>query len=183
MKTTFLIYKDINAEKKELKVATHDEWDAILKANKGLPMNERRLFIKDCIDDDNGRDCMFIETSLDEYRKWHSNQEYSNQKKKINDAYITISIDDPVQDTCDLIEAVSNGIDYEALIIDKMRLQELRVKLSNWKKWADDMLDFYLSGGLNMRTDALCKYFGLSERAIRDRKRVFEEKIIEFLKK
>ena len=60
MKTTFLIYKDINAEKKELKVATHDEWDAIMKANKGLSAAQRRYFIRDCVEEADGLDSMFI---------------------------------------------------------------------------------------------------------------------------
>lgn len=37
MKNTYLIYKDANAEKKELVVATRKEWDEVLTANRKLP--------------------------------------------------------------------------------------------------------------------------------------------------
>ena len=47
MKTTYLIYKDPTATNKELKVATQQEWDAILKATRGLPMEQ--LSDNDCI--------------------------------------------------------------------------------------------------------------------------------------
>lgn len=38
-RTTILIYKDSTDPKKGLKEATQKEWSAILKSNKGLPMN------------------------------------------------------------------------------------------------------------------------------------------------
>ena len=37
MKNTYLLYKDANAEKKELVVATRKEWDEVLAANRKLP--------------------------------------------------------------------------------------------------------------------------------------------------
>ena len=47
MKTTYLIYKDINAAEKELRVASKQEWDEILKNNRGLSIERRRHFIRD----------------------------------------------------------------------------------------------------------------------------------------
>lgn len=185
MKTTVLIYKDINAENKELRVATPKEWDEILKKNKGLPMEERRLFIKDCINDNGSLNCMFIEVPIDEYRKWHSEQEYLSQKQKDNEGYVIISLDAPVKDTneADIKETISNGIDYEQLSIDNIVLEELRKELRGWKSWANDMLDLYLLGGSAMSASSLCKRFGLSDRGLRKRRRAFENKVLNFYKK
>ena len=46
MRNTYLLYKDANAEKKELVVATRKEWDEVLAANRNLPREQRRFFIK-----------------------------------------------------------------------------------------------------------------------------------------
>jgi len=51
MKNTYLVYKDVNAEKKELVVATPQEWHNIMEENKRLPREQRRFFIKECISD------------------------------------------------------------------------------------------------------------------------------------
>lgn len=50
MKNTYLLYKDANAKKKELVVATRKEWDTVLAANRKLPREQRRFFIRDCIE-------------------------------------------------------------------------------------------------------------------------------------
>ena len=50
MKTTYLVYKQVNGVRR-LVVATPAEWDAILKENRGLPAEQRRYFIKDCFAD------------------------------------------------------------------------------------------------------------------------------------
>ena len=46
---TFLVFKDTNAEEKELVIATAEEWNAILEKNRTLPREERRLFIENVI--------------------------------------------------------------------------------------------------------------------------------------
>ena len=66
MKTTYLVYKQVNGVR-QLVVATPAEWDAILKENRGLPAERRRYFIKDCFADGDELDCMYIEMTAVEY--------------------------------------------------------------------------------------------------------------------
>lgn len=79
MKNTYLLYKDANAKKKELVVATRKEWDAVLAANRKLPREQHRFFIKDCIADGGEMDCMYIEVSKSEYDKWQSKTSISER--------------------------------------------------------------------------------------------------------
>ena len=44
MKTTYLVYKQVNGVR-QLAAATQEEWDAILKGNRGLPVEKRRFFM------------------------------------------------------------------------------------------------------------------------------------------
>ena len=69
MKTTYLIYKQVDGIQ-QLVAATQEEWDAIMKGNRGLPVEQRRCFMKDCFEDGDGLDCMFIEITTAEYREW-----------------------------------------------------------------------------------------------------------------
>ena len=50
MKFTYLVYKQVNGTR-QLAAATQEEWDAILKKNRRLPLEQRRRFMKDCIED------------------------------------------------------------------------------------------------------------------------------------
>ena len=60
MKNTYLIYKDINADKKELIVATKEQWNQVLKTNRTLPREQRRFFVCDSFEDCGEIDRMFI---------------------------------------------------------------------------------------------------------------------------
>ena len=62
MKTTYLIYKQINGTPQLVK-ATQEEWTAILKANKKLPPELRRRFEMDCIEESGEIDRMYIEVN------------------------------------------------------------------------------------------------------------------------
>ena len=68
MKTTYLVYKQVDGVR-QLTTATQEEWDAIMKGNRGLPVEQRRLFMKDCFEDGDELDCMYIETTAAEYRE------------------------------------------------------------------------------------------------------------------
>ena len=61
--TTYLIYRKLPDGTKQLETATHEEWDAIMKNNKGLPMHQRRCFILDAIVEGDDIDFMYIETT------------------------------------------------------------------------------------------------------------------------
>lgn len=93
MKTTYLVYKDTNAEIKELVIATKNEWDSILAVNRTLPREKRRFFIESKIREGNTWDRMFIETSREEYDKWHSQEEMRRRNLKAAERYKFLSLD------------------------------------------------------------------------------------------
>lgn len=183
MKTTFLVYKDTTAKEKELCVATHDEWDAILKANRGLPCEQRRYFILDCIEDNNQLDCMYIETSFEEYKTWHSKHIYKQRLRAIEKTYIKLSLDFEVPETngCILYDAIPNGTDFEKELTDEYEIEQLRKLLQQWKPWANELLDYYLEGKKASCTKEMSRKLGISEQTMRKRKKEFESIVATFL--
>ena len=184
MKTTYLIYKDINAAEKELRVASQQEWDEILKNNKGLSMERRRHFIRDSITESDGLDNMFIEVSLEEYKKWHSKQVYKERLRKIGMTISKISLDAEVEgaEGGTLSDTISDGKDYEKQVISKLMMEQLREKLSQWKPWANELLNLYLDRDEDSATELLCKRLGCSEQYARRMKREFSSLINIYLK-
>ena len=98
MKTTYLIYKQVDGVR-QLVVATQEEWDAILKENRLLPLSERRRFMKDCFEDGDDLDCMYIEVSTSEHRDWNNKNSVRQRKRKIGMLYTHLSLDAGVPDT------------------------------------------------------------------------------------
>lgn len=184
MKYTYLVYKQVNGTR-QLAVATQEEWDAILKENKQLPSAERRRFIKDCIEDGDEMDCMYIEATASEHRKWNSKNTISQKGRKIGMRYTRMSLDDGVQDADveSLHECVSSEFNLEGLVTDQILMEELRYALRAWKPWAEELLDLYMDGKKRSCTNDLCKKYRLRERAVRNRKKAFEKFILDFLKK
>ena len=85
MKNTFLVLNDPCNKDSGLHVASIKEWNQILETNRTLPRDQRRFFIKDSFEDCGEIDCMYIETTREEYDKWHSQQVYAQKKDiKIN---------------------------------------------------------------------------------------------------
>ena len=82
-----------------------------------------------------------------------------------------------------LHDYVPSVIDVEDIAIDRILIEEIRVALRGWKPWAEELLDFYLSGGKRCCTESLCKRYNLKERTIRKRKEEFNKFILDFLKK
>ena len=184
MKTTFLVYKDILAEKKELRVASHDEWDAIMKANKGLPAVERRIFYKDCINEgSDGLDCMYIEVSLDKYRILHTQQIKEERTRKDNAAYRTCSMDEPLKGNEELSceDYISDGIDYAEYALDELMMKDLRAELKRWEPYGNELLDSYLSGDKRLCTKEMSKKIGITEQYFRRKKKEFESIVKTFL--
>ena len=181
MKTTFLIYKDINAEKKELKVATHDEWDAIMKANKGLSAAQRRYFIRDCVEEADGLDSMFIEVEREVYKKWHTQQAQVLRNRKEKSSYCCISLETPVGDDEVIGDIIHDEEDeFEKKLTERVMLEQLRCELIKWKPWAEEMLDYYTEGEKSSCTKEMMKKYNLTRRAIAKRKEAFERKICDF---
>ena len=142
MKTTYLIYKQVDGIR-QLVVATQVEWDAIMKENRGLPMEKRRCFMIDCIKDEGELDCMYIEMSTAEYREWNSENTVANRKRKIGSLYPHVSLDTEASTTGTgtLHESVPSDFDLEELATDNILMEELKASLRKWEPWAEELLD------------------------------------------
>ena len=92
---TFLVFKDTNAEEKELVIATAEEWNAILEKNRTLPREERRFFIENVIKESDYTDTMYIETTKEKYDKWHSQAVSQYEKDQYGNDFIFISTEQP----------------------------------------------------------------------------------------
>ena len=174
MKTTYLVFE--NGIGSALRIASEREWDQILAANRSLPRAERRFFIKDCIESDGYMDCMYIETTKAEYDRWHSAHQV-RYKKRMDAGEIQIdSLDISTQTEGEsaMIDTMTDGIDWEERTIEQIRMKELREKLTAWRDWANELLDYYLCGMKMEATAILSEKYGLSEQLIRRRKREFE---------
>lgn len=184
MKTTYLIYKQIN-DVRQLVPATREEWNAILKENKGLPMEHRRLFTKDCFMDEDELDCMYIEVSPAEYREWNSKNTVHQRNRKEGARHAHLSMDAGVADAeyDSLHDLVPSDFDLECLAMDRVLLDELRQALRAWMPWAEELLELYLSGAKRSCSNRLCEKYQISDRAVRKRKEAFEKFVLDFLKK
>lgn len=184
MKTTYLIYKQVDGTR-QLVVATQEEWDAILKRNKGLPPEKRRFFIKDCFNDGSELDCMYIEASRDDYRKWHNNIRTAqrNMKSAAMNPSLSLDAEIPSSDVSSLHECVDSGLNLEEVAVNRILFEELKVALKAWKPWALELLSLYMEGRGRTCTMELCEKYHVTDRAIQKRKIAFEKFVENFLKK
>lgn len=184
MKTTYLAYKQINGVR-QLSAVTQEEWNTILKENRRLPLENRRHFIKDCFEDGDELDCMYIEVSAAEHREWNNKNTIRQRNRKTGLFYAHLSMDAAVLDTDveSLHECIPADFNLEQLAVDKVLIDELKQALRTWRPWAEEMLALYMSGAKRSCTNRLCQEYQLSERAIQKRKAAFEKFVLDFLKK
>lgn len=184
MKTTCLVYKDTNAEKKELVIATKKEWDDIMAANRTLPREKRRFFIESRIREGSTWDRMFIETSKEEYDKWHSQEEMHRRNMKAAKKYKFLSLDYgcSFDDDVEYTETLSDDSNVEAEVASDMLMRDLRMALAEWREWANELLDYYLAGKRMEATKIMCRKYGLSEKTVQRYKKRLDEFVKEFLK-
>lgn len=185
MKNTYLLYKDANAKKKELVVATQKEWDTVLAANRKLPREQRRFFIRDCIENGSQIDCMFIETSRDEYNKWHSQEVMRARNRKAAKDYQVLSLDYAISDVEEAAygDTVADPFNLEEDLMNDMFMANLRATLAEWKDWANELLDYYLAGKRMESTRILSEKYGVSFYTIQKRKNQLDQFIKNYLKK
>lgn len=184
MRNTYLLYKDANMEKKELVVATRKEWDAVLAANRNLPREQRRFFIKDCIVDCGEMDCIYIEVSKSEYDKWHSQHTSENQKREYQQKYTLVSVSEERSDDSKytLEDVMPDDFNLERTVLDEILISELRAALLRWNDWANDLLDYYLDGNSRNCSKEIIKKYGISYETVAKRKRQLNDFIKNFLK-
>lgn len=182
MKTTYLVLKQVNGVE-QLTAVSQAEWDAIMKENRGRPMEQRRVFIKDCFADGDELDCMYIETTASAFRKWNNADKESRKKQKAASRYLFKSIDNEGYGTGhdSVHKAIPADFNLEDLVTDQILMEELRTALRSWKPWAEGMLRFYLAGEKRTCNKVLGEKDRLTDRAIRKRKRAFEKFVLDFL--
>lgn len=174
MKVTYLVFE--NGIGSALRVATKEEWNRIMQVNRTLPREQRRFFIRDCIEDCNVMDAIYIEVAKEDYDKWHRENQQKYEKRIKTGDIITFSIDTPTKTSegLPLVDIVSDEFDWEEKMIDDILLMELRNRLEGWREWANELLDYYLAGEQIAATRILASKHGLSEQLIRRRKRELE---------
>ena len=183
MKTTYLAFNEINNPNSGLKVITQKEWDDILKKNRTLPRDERRYFTKDSIGEGYDRDDMYIETTREEYNKWHVENEMKRRNDVAKRDYTFVSLSEPVYKNNDDLpyeEIISDGCDMEEMSIDNMLFKELRVALAEWHDWAEELLDYSLAGEFRTCTGKIMSKYGISYPAVKKRKDAFKEFVSNF---
>ena len=183
MKNAFLVLNDPTNPASGLRVAKLQEWDQILKKNKTLPREQRRFFIMDAFEDCGEIDCMYIETTQEEYNKWHSQKVESERKRKLGEEYGKISFEQQVPGTEFLFsDIIGDGFGLEETVHDEFTFTRLRHALLSWKTWAVDLLDLYVA---DMKTEAsyiLSDKYNVSVRTVQRWKEAFEEFVKNFLK-
>ena len=182
MKNTFLVFNDPTNPNSGLRTANVKEWDQILKRNKTLPRDQRRFFITDAFEDCGEIDCMYIETTQEEYNKWHSKKVYSERKRKIEEQYRKVSLQYPYPSNEGFYyeDVVPCDYDLEESVLEALKLEALKKELSEWKPWGIEMLELYLSGKKEEATFIFSEEYGVSIRQAQRWKLSFESYVKKF---
>lgn len=125
---------------------------------------------------------MYIETSKEEFDKWHSQRVETERKRKAGSAYGKVLMNQTLAGIDDLTydDVISDGFDLEKAVMDDMSMNLLRKELSSWKDWAITMLDLYLTGKKKEATYIVSDMFDVSIRTVQRWKEMFEEFVKNF---
>lgn len=178
MKITFLINQAQPDGSMCLCVATHEEWLAVVNANKLLPLEEQRYFIRDCIEDCGELDWMIMEVPRSDYLKWHREHIATERNRSLGQQYELLSADTFLPSGDNVIrseDVLTSREQVEDAVCDEMFIAELRKKLVAWKPWGSELLDMYLQGKKKSCTKIIAKKYGVSLQMARKYKRQLEE--------
>lgn len=178
MKNTYLV-KQGNC----LIEVSGSEWIEIIKQNRRQPVENRRFFIADCIEDGKEIDRMFIEVSCEEHRKWNREHTAAERNRAASKNAIQLSLEDFVPGSKDisLSECVADPCNLEENIISEIKMNELQEALRIWKPWALDCFHAYMSGEKCRCVAIIAEKYGVSKQTARSYKRKFEEFVKNFL--
>ena len=183
MKITFLVNQVQPDGSVCLCVASYEEWMAVLSANKSLPAENQRYFIRDCIEDDGELDWMIIESPRNDYLKWHREHETAARNRRLGKQFEHLSTDAFLPTGGKMArpeDVLVSGERLEDTVCAGLFIEELRKKLAVWKPWANDLLDMYLQEKKKSCTEMIAKKYGVSLQVVRKYKRQFEEFIKKF---
>lgn len=181
MKTTYLMNKPQADGTVQLSIVGYEEWLAVVKANKYLPLEQQRYFIRDCIADGSDLDWMIVEATREDYLVWHREQAASERNRNWLQTFQRLSLDAEVliEDYSTSLHDFVSGPDcVEEECCSQLWMGDLRRALQEWKPWANDLLDMYLQDQSRSCTEALARKFGISQRMVRK----YKVQFINFIK-
>ena len=178
MKITYLAYTQQPDKSTRLSVVSYDEWKQIVQENRVLPAEKRRYFITDCFQDTDTLDCMVIETSYEEYRKWNRERMASKRNRNLGQKICILSLNTYLKDSqdCITLEDVLQADDHtEKKTIDKVQMEALQKELEEWRPWGLFLLELYLAGEHRNCVPMLVGKYKVSPQTARKYKRQFEK--------
>ena len=177
-----MIYQDKTSKK--LVIADEQQWKEITAQNLSCPKDQRRYFIADIIVDGDEMDCMIIETTEEEHRRWCTERKPIYRNLKAQKLVKVLSIDatfDTGTEENSLLAFLPSETNEIGNVQSDIAMEQLRVALREWKPWAEDMLDLYLQGKKHKCASTLAPKYGLTMRSIQLNMRKFEEFTKKFL--
>ena len=184
MKIQYLAFIDRYNPEKGLRSITRKEWDEILLSSRNCPKENCRYFIHDDIYDCGKIDRIYIETTKDDYMRWHSEYEKTKYNWRFASNYTILSGNVLVEPDISLFDAIPDSMDVEEFVLSRLQIQELKDAIVTWKSWGADMLNYYLGNKeKKLMIKELSAKYHVSEQTVRKWKRYFEEFVLEFFSK
>lgn len=181
MKTRYLAYGEIEGAR-TLAEISGAEWYEIIKANKNLPEDKKRWFIRDIIIDGPDSDVLMIEVTHAEYKQWRCEQQRRRRRCAYSNAFVQISIDVCLDGAMPLHEIFSSVPSAEREYFEDNLTHDLFLAAAEWRPWAPALLLYCMSGNSwRSATSWLADYLGVCIRTARKNKTEFEEFIKDFL--
>ena len=126
---------------------------------------------------------MYIEAGYEEYRKWNIEKVISDRDKRlgVDPTFYSLNEDPDPSNFIFQTEALTDTDSFEQRVERELSIKALKDAVREWEPWAYDLLLCYEAGEKRSCTQKLAKKYGITERAMRKRKKVFEEFCKNFL--
>ena len=177
IKNTYLARENAVSPDSPLVEISASEWHRIAEENKSLPIERKRFFIVSTIQDGDLIDRMYMETSYEEYSAWHIGKTMGdcNRKAEADAKIYSLDAEPEKGNFSFLMEALTDNGSMEESVHQQVSLENLRAAVKAWQPWAYDLFLCYEAGQKRNCTQILAKKYGITERAMRYRKKLFEE--------
>lgn len=184
IKRTYLV-RDESSSIPALKKITGKEWHEITEKNKSLPPQSKRYFIVDTICDGEKIDVMYMETSLEDYTRWHSENTIMLEKRRIVNEkdFLSLDVEPESIDYSDVSKALVDRNEMEKPVLNTLAVAALKKRVASWEPWAGDLLEYYLKGEKRTCTKPLARKYGVCDFTVRRWKKEFEKRCKKFFEK
>ena len=182
MKITYLANMEQTDGSVSLEQVSREQWRQIVRENPALPKEKRRYFITDCFRDIGVLDCMVIETTWEEYREWNRERMAAKRNRECGKKVQVFPLDACLRDqqrALSFHDVMLTEDNEEERILERLRMEELRRALADWRIWGPYLLKLYLMGEKRNCIPTLVRKYKVSPQTVRKYKRQFEN----FLKK